>query len=92
MAPGDPLPGGQKLSYCVSPIFHKNCNILRMLCQNKLKFCILARFGVLNLNLMLERDECERKSCYFDISVRLTTYGNCQKWSINNIVLGMWQS
>lgn len=70
-----PIPIGEKLPVWLA-LFHINCNISRMLHQNKLKFCILPNVRALNLILMVEKGEYESKSCYFGISVRLTNSRN----------------
>ena len=87
--PCGPLPGGQKLHFCAR-VFCKNCNILRRLCQMKLKICSLLNFRMLNWNLMVKRDECTWKLCYFGVSVRFRI--NCRKWLITNGFLRMWHS
>ena len=65
---------------------------MRTPCRKKLKTYILPKFGLLNQNLLVKRDEWERKSCCFDIFVRFTNYKNCQNWSINNAIFEMRHS
>ena len=48
------LSGEQKLHFCIA-VFHKNCNILRTLCQSKLNICNISNFVMLNQNLMVDR-------------------------------------
>ena len=43
---------------------------------------------MLNQNLMVRTDGCERKSRCFDISLRFTISENGQKSSITHVVLG----
>ena len=74
--PCRPLPGGQKLHFHLAG-FCKSFNILRMLCQMRLKICNLLNSRVLNQNLMI-KSECKWKICYFDILVRLRISENSE--------------
>ena len=53
--PCRPLPGGQKLHFHLAAL-HRNCNILKTLCQIKLKINNFLSFRVLNQNWMVKRD------------------------------------
>ena len=59
-APYRPLPSGQKLHFHLAA-FSKNCNILRIHGQIKLKICNWQNFRVLNQNLIVKRDEYKWK-------------------------------
>ena len=73
--PSRPLPDGQNLHSCLA-LFQTNYDVFGMLCENKLEICTLPNLGVLNLNLIVKRDECVGKSFCFDISVRSINFEN----------------
>ena len=54
--------------------------------------CVWPNFCLLNLNLMVERDESRWKLGYFYVSVWFNIFANCGKYSITNGILGMWHS
>ena len=89
--PCRPLPSVQKLNFRLAA-FCKKCDILRRLCQMKLKICSLLNFRVLNQNMMVKRDEYKWKLCYFDVSFTFRISENCREWLITNGFLRMWHS
>ena len=88
----DPYPVGKNSVSAKQPSIIPTFHILRTPCRKKLKTYILPKFGLLNQNLLVKRDEWDRKSCCFDIFVRFTNYKNCQNWSITNAIFEMRHS